>query len=337
MKRLRRLHADSELRRKLDARGRKLDRLRDRLAAKERELADVRRGATADSNAGPAGIQPESMIWIFGAHRTGSTWLSNMLGDLEAHVEWKEPLVGLILGYDYLIPEWWRDGADLVMRDRADFLLSDKYQEVWLNSIRALVLDGANARYPDVADHGYLVIKEPNGSIGAPVIARALPQSRLVFLVRDPRDIVASLLAAHSEGSWIARVGLGDPLADRDPEEFVRKHAHHCMDHLLRAQEAYEHHAAPKALVRYEDLRADAAEELKRICRAIEVPVDEGQLRRAVERHDWESVPAELKGVGEHYRKALPGCYEDDLTREQIRAVEEIAAPILDKLYPEGS
>ena len=66
----------------------------------------------------------------------------------------------------------------------------------WLDSIQSFVLSEATARFPEVAERGYLIIKEPNGSIGAPLLSEAMPASHVIFLVRDPRDVAASGLDA---------------------------------------------------------------------------------------------------------------------------------------------
>lgn len=320
----------SELQKRLAAQNRNLNLVRDQLAEKEKELAGFRARVAADGNdAAVTGVRPESLIWIFGVARTGSTWLSAMMGDLEDHAEWPEPYVGDVFGYAYYIRAWdW-------MRERKDFVLGNQYKDVWLKSIRNFVLDGANARYPEVAGGGYLVIKEPNGSTGAPLLTQALPESRVILLVRDPRDVVASLLAANKKGSWTAGIGSGDSNADQNPDEFVRQRAHLYMGSILKAKEAYENHEGPKATVRYENLRYNAFEELKRAYSSIGVPVEEDGLRRVVETHDWENVPVKLKGADKPRRKAKPGGYKEDLTPRQVKLVEEIAAPILEEFYPE--
>jgi hypothetical protein len=87
-------------------------------------------------------------------------------------------------------------------------------------------------------------------------------------------------------------------------------------------------------LVRYEDLRADTLGEMKRIYSTLEIPVDEAELAKAVERHSWENILEKEKGEGKFYRKAMPGGWRDDLTPEQVRMVEEITAPLLKEFYP---
>ena len=308
-----------------------LARTRQSLREKESELGQLRaEHERANSNGeSPGGIRPENLIWIFGVARTGSTWLSKMMRDLDDHAQWDEPYVGDVFGYAYYL----RAGDQ--MRARKQFVLSSQYKDVWLRSIRNLVLDGANARYPELADGGYLVIKEPNGSTGAPLLTEALPESRVILLVRDPRDVVASLLAANKKGSWAAASGALDPGADSNPDEFVWQRANLYMQSILKAREGYENHGGPKTVVRYEDLRYNAFGELKRVYAGIGIPVEDDHLRRVVGKHDWENVPEKLKGADKPRRKAKPGGYTEDLTPEQVRIVEDVTGPILQEFYSE--
>ena len=46
-------------------------------------------------------------------------------------------------------------------------------------------------------------MKEPDGAVGAQLMMEALPESRMVLLVRDPRDVASSALDATKEGGWM--------------------------------------------------------------------------------------------------------------------------------------
>ena len=191
----------------------------------------------------PSGIKPENVIWIFGSGRTGSTWLGNMMGDLENHSLWHEPYIGDVFGSAYYLRAWDRQ------RERESYILSRPYKRVWLQSMRAFLLDGARARYPNAG--GYLVIKEPHGSIAAPLLMEALPESGMVFLVRDPRDVVASRLDAHKIGGWTRKLtGKAERrLADTDPDAFVKSAANAYLRDIEKVKEAYDAFNGRKVLV----------------------------------------------------------------------------------------
>jgi hypothetical protein len=202
------------------------------------------------------------------------------------------------------------------------------------------VLEGANARFSGLGENGYLAIKEPNGSIGAPLLGEAFPESRMILLVRDPRDVVSSAMAAQKKGSWgegWRANGGSDSLADTDPDEFARQWANMYTVSLGNARKAYKAHKGPRAVVRYEDLRADTLETMRRLYSTLDIPVGEQELAGVVQRHAWENVPENKKGPDKPHRKATPGGWKEDLTPEQARIVEDLTVSILDEFYPEWS
>jgi hypothetical protein len=294
--------------------------------------ADVTLGALESTSANgrsAGGVAPENMIWIFGTGRTGSTWLAAMMEEPEGHDVWFEPRVGTVF-----------DPQRFQRHGGKHFILASQYKDVWLRSIRNFILDGANARFPELAG-GYLAVKEPGGSVGACLIMEALPESGMVLLIRDPRDVVASWLDATRKGGWqTRRRGEGgrraESLAETNPNAFVRRHADAYLQHVGSARRAYEAHEGRKVVVRYEDLRADTLGTMKRMYDELDVPVREARLAKAVEKHSWENIPEEEKGQGKFYRKATPEAWREDLTRRQVKTVERITAPLLEEFYPKG-
>lgn len=306
-----------------------------KLGRQEQEIAELR-AILARREAGDqdTGIRPENVVWVLGSGRTGSSWLTFMMGALPDHTRWNEPLIGYLFGHLYYERAWTR-------QDAKHFILANDYGELWLNALRSLVLDGGLARFPERAGGGYLVIKEPHGSVGAPLLMRALPESRMVFLVRDPRDVAASTLDAHRQGSRPSerRTAKRPELfekntrADKRPEAFLKGQAKTYLQDIERTWQAYEAHEGRKVLVRYEDLRADTSGTMKRIYSTLEVPVGEEELTRVVEERSWENIPEREKGPGTLRRKATPGGWREDLTPEQVEIVERETAQILERFY----
>lgn len=157
----------------------------------------------------------------------------------------------------------------------------------------------------------------------------------MVLLVRDPRDVVSSSLDATRKDSWQKWGGGAErrSLADERPDAVVRRSARKYLRNMERARQAFDAHEGPKALVRYEDLRADALGTMKRLYSELGIPVEEKDLARAVEAQAWESIPEDMKGQGKFYRKASPGGWREDLTPGQAGIVEEITAPLLKEFY----
>lgn len=309
-----------------------------KLVKQEQQLVALRALLAKKVAAGQVeGIRPENIIWVFGSGRTGSSWLTFMMGALPDHTRWNEPMIGYLFGHLYYERGWTR-------QDAKHFILADDYGELWLNSTRRLVLDGGAARFPERVEKGFLVVKEPHGSVGAPLLMKALPESRMIFLVRDPRDVAASKMDAQRRGSRpsqrrttkLPELFEKSTEADRWPEAFVTEQARNYLQDIELTRQAYEAHEGHKVLIRYEDLRADTLGTIKHIYSALEIPVDERELVRVIEKFSWENLQEEEKGSGKIRRKATPGGWREDLTPEQIEIVQRETAEILDRFYAEG-
>jgi len=286
----------------------------------------------SDPLAQASGVNPENMIWIFCTARSGSTWLRSMMAELAEHRVWEEPKVGRLFG------DFYRSAQDRQLTS-PHFIMGNPTRKGWISLVRNFILGGAGYAHPLLNSSHYLVIKEPSSSAGAPLIMEALPESRMIFLIRDPRDVVSSALDASRKGSWMyeaidRRAWKAKALADKKPDNFVRARANSYLQQINSIREAYNAHEGRKVLVRYEDLQADTLETMKRIYSALEIPVEEETLARAVERHSWENIPKKEKGEGKFYRKGTPGGWRKDLTPDQAQIVESITAPLLGEFYP---
>ena len=275
------------------------------------------------------GVNPENVIWIFCTARSGSTWMRSMLDDLLDGEVWEEPKVGRLFGEFYA-------RAKPTQLGRTNYVLGEPTREAWTAALRDFVLRTAWASHPSVTPERYLIVKEPGGAIGAPLLMAALPESRMVLLVRDPRDFAASVLDATMKGGWMQE-GMDewarrDLDSDKDVQRYLRALSRQYMRQMGNGKKAFDEHGGPKIMIKYDDLRTDTLRTMRDLCSALELPVTEQRLAQVVDKHSFENIPQRERGEGKFYRKATSGGWKDDLTPEQAKIVEDITAPLINEL-----
>lgn len=282
-------------------------------------------------------LNPENIIWILGSPRTGSTWLSRILRRLDDHILWDEPFYGVVLGFRENL-------ANSGRVDRKDFILNEAYKDAWLRSLRDLFLGVCEARFPNLRPKHHLIVKEPNGSHSAPLIMEAFPESKLVFLTRDGRDVVASLLDAAKNGAWYGYANFEASITEaimqngrflyprhESEDAFVEQLARNYVNNIRAVERAYAAHPeGSKVMLRYEDLREDPFGRISATYRALGIETDTPRLKRAIEELSWENIPEDKKGEGKFSRKAKPGSWREDLFPRQVEIVERVigASPV---------
>ena len=286
----------------------------------------------------------DRLVWIFGSSRSGSTWLLRMLSELDGAVPIDDPHLGHHLGLWRPIPLAWAV-ADReptlttlteVKRHKPSYFFSDRYRDAWAPALRELIVARFEAQIEDPAARGdrsrepLVVVKEP-GSHVADLLLSLFPSSRMIFLVRDGRDVVDSWVDAHRADSWALREGAF-AVAPEGREALVRWQASVWNYRMEVVQRAFEAHRSGKVMVRYEELLRDPARELGRICRLLGVSVERERLEAIAREHSYTRVPGDHKGDGKEIRAAQPGAWRDHLTRREQRAMHEIMGSKLAEL-----
>jgi hypothetical protein len=305
-------------------------------------------GATTDTEAVAVGADlarvEESLVWVLGSPRTGSSWLMRLLKHGPGIVGIWESLLP-----DHLVPvAAARDGGEFFQHhSRADdpnYFFARRYLPDLRSDLRGLALrqiqrlareaPGADSsREPD-----WIVIKEPGGSHGADTLFWLLPRGRLLFLLRDGRDVVDSHAdAILGKESWWGdrehlRANSRAPSAD-DRRSFITRNARRWVIRTNACLRAFE--ALPddrRLIVRYEDLVAETATELGSIFGWLGVDVPASQVEAIVSRYAFESIDPSKRGPGKIFRAATPGLWRESFDEGEQQLLWEVMGDTLTRL-----
>jgi len=286
----------------------------------------------------------ESLVWILGSSRSGSTWMLRMLADLSRVIGLDDPHLGHHLGVWRPIALAWSQRNRLpdldilpkVKRDKPDYFFSDEYRHIWQPALRRMVAERFDAQARDrAAERGIadplVVVKEP-GSHAADLIMSMFPGAGLIFLLRDGRDVVDSWLDAYKSGSWALEEGAYS-VGAQDRMAFIRWQSSVWAYRTEVVQRVYDAHPdTRKLLVRYEEVRTDPAAALQRICDRFAVGADAAEVAEVADRHAFVRAPGQEKGPGKAMRFAEPGRWRLNMNRDEVEAMLEIMGPKLEQL-----
>jgi len=278
-------------------------------------------------------MKENRLAWIFGSSRSGSTWLLKMLSDLEGVVPVDDPHLGHHLGVWRPIPLAWaacEDPPELntlldLKAEEPGYFFAERHRDAWWEPLRQLISARFEAQAADVgiddpsAATAY-VVKEP-GSHVAPMLAELFPQSKVIFLLRDGRDVIDSWLDAYSDGSW-AIPGGAFPVTEEGRVPLIKWLSAVWAYRSRAVKQAYDSRAeGDRIRIRYEDLRGETEACMQRICTMI--GIDAERVPEVVEGHRFEKLPSTARGRQSFTRKAQPGGWRDNLTPTEQRAMHE--------------
>lgn len=157
-------------------------------------------------------------------------------------------------------------------------------------------------------------------------------RSRLIFLVRDGRDVLDSLMHAIGPGGFLFG-GRSAFQGSKERSEWVRRNSNNWVGDMKTIQRAYDAHPPElRRTVSYEALREDTAATLGPLAEWLGLRHDAGWLEDAIESNAFEGVPKRERGPTSFFRSARPGAWKQNLTRKDRRVAEEIMGEKLAEL-----
>jgi hypothetical protein len=312
------------------------------------------------------------LVWIWGSPRSGSTWLLEMLChpfqmDPHSHVgfKWREGWSGAVPALPvnefqiaaHLAPGIYgetagdatvtEDGGAVMPRTLnrvtdyfASYAFSAAYGDVWRPEARRMTLVRLHAVADRARDAGLnvppelplFVIKEVNGSHGADLVMPLFERSRMIFLVRDGRDVLDSMVDANRPDGWTSKRQWGRAGFETAEErlDFVRASARNWTARMNACSRAYdEHDPKLRTRIRYEDLLSDTANRLGELEGSLGLPSGPKRMESIAAQHAFEAVPERGRGPGKLRRSAIPGGWREGLAPEEQDMANEIMGDTL--------
>jgi len=275
-------------------------------------------------------ILEKNLIWVFGSSRGGTSWLGSELLSYKTKIMF-EPRIARVIGDRR---NWIKkEGKKIDIQGKnPDYFFSDKSKKTWLYFLRKMILNRIFYQFPDISQK--IIMKEPLERGGSDVISECLPKSKIVILLRDGRDVVDSKLdAIRDKKSWgIKAIGV-HPLSSEDRARFIRNNSKMWVELMEDFMRTYNNHRKNLLiLVRYEDLRYNTVNELKKIYKFLKIDIPNDELEKLVTKFSYENIPQESKGRSMFTRFACPGKWKDHFNEEEKDLMNSIMGKTLAQL-----
>ena len=215
---------------------------------------------------------------------------------------------------------------------RPTYLLAREYESTWRPRVRGLILSRLHAAeqraleaLPRMDRSPTVVVKETPTSHGADRVMRMIPRSRIVMMVRDPRDVVDSLMHAFGPGGFMAgQHGTRFETVQQRIDGVVAAAKLWSMSIDVTSAAIEAHDPALVRTLRYEDLLADPVGELGSLLTWLGHERGDSELAEAVEMCSLAQLAADQHDKGRPVRGAPPGSWRESLTGRELEALREV-------------
>lgn len=257
------------------------------------------------------------IIWIFGAPRSGTTWLGPRLLEHPPNIVWNEPWIGFHIAGITTREDLDGDRPifERLLDTRANehrYFFSSNYRNIWLPALRKFILTRAYAHVQTVNKN--IIIKEPAGAYAADIIMECLPNSKMIFLLRDGRDVVESRMDNEMK-TWSK---LSSEVIIEKRYRTIQFYSIMWNTIIKSIFAAYNKQRPElRLLVKYEELKANTFAEMQRIYKFLKVEISEEELRKRIESYDFKNIPESEKGPGKFNRAASTGAWRNTFSKRE--------------------
>ncbi len=259
----------------------------------------------------------ENLIFIVGSPRSGTTYLRRLLESFpgihsgeESHLfEHVGPFVDLWHGYaqSQADPNYYAVGLPVYFTE-----------EEFITIARKLVSELMKPMLANLTPGELFLEKTPSHALYLHTIQELLPKARIIHILRDSRDVVASLLAKSRE-----KQAWAPSQADQCAQVWIEY-----VEHVNRIASSYP----PEAFleVRYESLVDSPQVVLKTIANFLDRDWSGEEIQTAITQNSIESTRAQFGQ--QHVRRGGSGYWQQDLTRWEKFRVWQVARNTMSKV-----
>ncbi len=256
-------------------------------------------------------------VFIVGAPRSGTTWLHRMIAEhgqvasVDPELTWFSRYLPTALGNferekQHIDKGDWQQGLPI--------LFSPEEMMHGLRELTGIVYERVLRTRPTAT---HIVDKHPNYANHMGTIARILPEARFIHIIRDGREVAASMISASKREHFGAGEVRG---AAEDWDRFTRS--------AMRSGKEFGTRRYME--VRYEDLLKDDGTRLSSIYRFMGITVDRQEAAAIVERN---AFGKKTFSAADPKRKANPGqTWKDRMSLRERYRFERVAGPLLKEL-----
>jgi len=272
----------------------------------------------------------KNIVWLFGSTRGGTTWVGTQLLSHQTQMMF-EPRFAYFFGEQRL---WVNENGKKINKQsqNPDYFFSDATKNSWKFYLRKLILNRIQSQFPDFSHK--IIMKENLDRGGSDIISECFPNSKIIILIRDGRDVIDSKIdARHNKNSWGVKRKLSKPLRQEERSAFISSSSRKWVELIDDLMRTYNNHPKKlRILVRYEDLLKNTSQELKKIYDFLQIEINNEDLEKLVSKYSFENIPKESKGKGKFTRFATPGKWKENFNLKEKNLMKSIMGKTLSEL-----
>lgn len=265
-----------------------------------------------------------NLVFIVGCPRSGTTFVQRLLGsNPQIRTTRETHLFDAYLGEDV---RSWRGEIEKASSNPwavgISWYLGEDY---FLSALREYAYNLIKPHISDLKAGQLFIEKTPNHAEYIPEILAVFPECKVIHIVRDPRDVVASLIAAAK--SWAKYFPKSALSAAKMWVRYIN--AVHSSQNLLGKDQFYQ--------LKYEHLLTSTRDVVESLSEFLGVQWKQEDLENAISENDATSKIRKRGGEdpAKFLRKARPGSWKEDLNWKQKLDVWRVARKTMSELdYP---